>query len=1000
MMKRLITKRLFSMLIFTLTIFFMASLAHSQKAIFQGYEVKEGEILITLKLTADPTRINTIAKAVGAQVIRSPQSAKVKDRRSVLVPNLYLIKVDQAMFKQSLSTLAKNPDVEYAEPNYKLSHMGDPGRIPNDLSFSDQWNLYNTGQTYGKPGADISAPQAWNKQTGSRSVVVATVDTGVDYTHPDLAGNMWVNQGEIPGNGIDDDGNGIIDDVHGMNAIPWDATGDPMDDNGHGTHVAGIIGACGNNDLGVSGVNWKVSIMSTKFLDSDGWGYTYDAYLCIWYIWYQKVIAGVNIVAVNNSWGGGGYSRILYDGIKYLQDEGILFIAAAGNEYGDNDVYPAYPANYDLMNIISVAATTHRDELAWFSNYGARTVDVAAPGDGIFSTVPDDAYETWSGTSMSTPHVTGLAALLKAQDQTRSWKEIRNLILSSGAPLTSLKNKTVTGMRIDANRALTAPSDARLLAILNPVDLAVADRSYSINNPIDLEVHNILRDKPVGTSVICTIGKTQVKLLDDGVFPDKVEKDGVFSARWTPSQIGDFTLVFKSGTMSKSINIKVGPLLKYEIAETGYTFDDISISPSSTRLHSEDESLRKIFTPFPLKMYGLEYNSLYVSDNGCASVDGTFPGWLNLPLPISAYTWFPYNNIIAPSWDDLEPNPDQDIYWDLMGTFPARRFIVQWNNLPHYDLWPSTDGVTFQVIFHEDSPDIEYAYKDVLFGDTYYDKGKSATIGIQASQWGSSTEYSYNTSSLDNEFSLGLTPTDLAEPLLIVEPNYLLDFGYVLLGQSKEQPVYLYNKGTISLEVNDITLITYGFTDFKIVYFINEKNKKQYPPLSSLTISPGKYAKVMIRYTPTIDGVYDGPFGAWADLDVSSTAGERWISIFGWSEVASDINVTTKKVTFGNVAAGESSTRNLNIQNKGIAHLVISGIDIDAPFSVDDALPITIAPNGSASLTIRFSPEAKGSFSYTMAILSNDPDEYAVLVTLSGTGTPPPIGAKLRVISI
>ncbi|MEW5803008.1 MAG: S8 family serine peptidase, partial [bacterium] len=410
MKERFLMKGLLGVLIFALTISLMTSLAHSKKALFNGHEYKEGEILVRFKPTTTSTRINAVTKSIKAQVLHSSGAGAGP---MAIIPNLYLLKIDNTNITQSLGMLASNPDVEYAEPNYKLYAL----RTPNDPYFMDQWDLENIGQSGGTTDADIDAPQAWDLQTGSRSVVVAVVDTGVDYNHTDLAGNIWINQGEIPGNGLDDDNNGYVDDIHGINVVNYysggaPTAGDPMDDLGHGTHVAGIIGASGDNGRGTSGVNWKVSIMPLKFINSEGSGWLEDAVLCLQYILNQKR-AGVNIVAANASWGGGGYSRALYDAIKALQDEGVLFIAAAGNDGMDNDSYLTYPASYDLMSIISVAATDHNDNLAWFSNFGKRTIDVAAPGDGILSTCSPflpmcwstDAYpyDIWLGTSMATP---------------------------------------------------------------------------------------------------------------------------------------------------------------------------------------------------------------------------------------------------------------------------------------------------------------------------------------------------------------------------------------------------------------------------------------------------------------------------------------------------------------------------------------------------------------------------------------------------------------------
>lgn len=300
--------------------------------------------------------------------------------------NLALVALsDKTSAEQAIKELSAHPAIEYAEPNYYVSVSA----LPNDPGFGDLWGLNNTGQVGGLPGAHVSALEAWDTSVGSHDVIVGVIDTGVDYTHPDLAANMFVNPNEIAGNGIDDDGNGVIDDVHGMNAIT--GSGDPMDDNDHGTHVAGTIGATGDNGQGVVGVNWNVSIMGLKFLSGSGSGSTADAITCINYAVDLKVNHGVNIRALNNSWGGGGFEQSLEDAITAANDADILFVAAAGNSNSNNDQVGSFPSNYEVPNVLAVASTTRTDARSSFSSFGATTVDLGAPGSDIVSTIPEAA---------------------------------------------------------------------------------------------------------------------------------------------------------------------------------------------------------------------------------------------------------------------------------------------------------------------------------------------------------------------------------------------------------------------------------------------------------------------------------------------------------------------------------------------------------------------------------------------------------------------------------
>jgi len=321
-----------------------------------------------------------------------------------------------------------------------------PTNIPNDPNFNQLWGLNNTGQNGGKADADIDAPEAWVRTTDS-SVVIGVIDTGVDYNHPDLRNQMWKNLGEIAGNSIDDDHNGYIDDVYGYDFVNND--GDPFDDNSHGTHVSGTIAAQANNNIGITGVNWNAKIMALKWLDSNNRGYISNAIRAINY----ATQMGVKIT--NNSWTADHSSQVLYDAINAAGQKGSLFVAAAGNDYGNNnDVNPKYPASYNLDNIISVAATDRNDNLATFSNIGAQSVDIGAPGVDILSSVPGGGYDSYQGTSMATPHVAGVVSLLMSKFPSETAAQIKNRLLAGVDPISALSGVTVTGGRLNAFKAL------------------------------------------------------------------------------------------------------------------------------------------------------------------------------------------------------------------------------------------------------------------------------------------------------------------------------------------------------------------------------------------------------------------------------------------------------------------------------------------------------------------------------------------------------------------
>lgn len=396
---------------------------------------REGEILLRLKSHRDnPSRVEDFCDRFQASVVG--RYALPTPTLSHQDAQLLHLKLDQPdLLDPTLEQLKSDPEVAYAEPNYLLFEL----KAPDDLD-ARLWGLHNQKQ----PGKDIHALEAWKIQPGTpgQGPVIAVLDSGCDLNHEDLAANLWRNPEEIPGNGIDDDGNGVIDDVHGFNAAA--STGDPSDDGSHGTHVCGTVGAVGNNGVGVIGANPGAQIMPVKFLQG-GYGDTADAIQGLLYA--TKMGARIT----SNSWGGVNYSQALYD---VLASSPALHICAAGNSKSNNDIAPVYPAGYPLPNLIAVAATDENDELASFSNYGAESVHTAAPGDKIFSTLPGNQYGYKSGTSMATPHVSGVASLIVTEYPEISNQQLIDRLVFGVDRSPQLEGKVLSGGRLNAALAL------------------------------------------------------------------------------------------------------------------------------------------------------------------------------------------------------------------------------------------------------------------------------------------------------------------------------------------------------------------------------------------------------------------------------------------------------------------------------------------------------------------------------------------------------------------
>jgi len=568
----------------------------------QSEDYVPGQVLVKWKSDKSITQKSALKKSAKANTIKTFPKQQFE---------LWEIDAPTNVSK-IVDTYRQHPDIEFIEPNYLYSTT----TSPDDPLAYNLWGMSNTGQTGGTSGADANAAEAWKILTGSPNIVVAIIDTGIDWTHEDLVNNIWQNLAEDADgdgkvlewngsnwvfdsgdqNGIDDDGNGYIDDFVGWDFVNND--NNPYDDHGHGTHVAGTVGAQGNNSKGVSGVTWDVQLAALKFLSGSGSGSTADAIEALDY----AVSMGIRIS--NNSWGGGAYSNALFNSLTTAQAEDHLFVAAAGNNYGsNNDNYPRYPTSYSHNNIISVASINHYDLLSYFSNYGATSVDIGAPGSDILSCKPGNAYASNSGTSMAAPHVAGACALLWGLYPNKNHAQIKEAVLNSTTSTPALINKTVSGGRLDVHGALNYFGTPIIGSCRNHDSLILATlyentngenwlNSWNLNSPIDqwygvaLNEKGCLDSLKLNQNNLTGTLPTQIGNLSEprGIYFGKNDINGEI-----PASIGNLSTLVGLNLANNNFSGNVPP--EFFTSLTNLTFLGISSNPISGALPPEIANL-------------------------------------------------------------------------------------------------------------------------------------------------------------------------------------------------------------------------------------------------------------------------------------------------------------------------------------------------------------------------------------------------------------------------
>jgi hypothetical protein len=938
----------------------------------------QGELLIKFRPTARASERALIRSSLNAQPLHNFGFIGVEH-----------VKIRGISVEAALARYKNHPHVEYVEPNYELR----ADVVPNDPRFPDLYGMRNTGQTGGTAGADIKAPLAWDQFVGDPNIKIGVIDTGVDYNHPDLAANVWTNPGEIPGNGIDDEGNGYVDDVHGYDFANND--GDPFDDNGHGSHVSGTIAGVGNNNVGVVGVNWQAKIVGIKFLSAGGSGSTAGAIQSVNY----AIAVGVRLTS--NSWGGGGFSQALLDAINAAGAAGQLFIAAAGNSSANTDVLPHYPSSYATPYIVAVAATDHNDNLASFSNFGATTVDLAAPGVAILSTTPGNTYQSFSGTSMATPHVAGVAALAMGRFPNVPALQIKNLILTAADVKPQLAGKCLTGARLNAFMTIAEPDDTPPGAIAN---LATSDPG---SNTMRLSWTATGDDGATGRATRYEI-RYSTSPIDDGNFSGAILVPGGPDPQTAGSaesfEVGGLSFLTPYYFAIKAFDEfnNEGGLSNVAIATT-LGAPDITATPGSFATE--------------LLTGASEIQTLTLRNDAAGTLDFTIP---TPELIFSQPIVYPYQPLAKgeADWRVGEPVTENKGGPDAFG---YRWVDSDEPGGPAFD-WVDITGVgTLLPVTGDDatSAPVSLGISFPFYGSSF-NTARICTNGF-LSFTDASTEY--NNQGLPNpgapanlvapmwdDMDFGTTPriytyNDGARFIVswIGVPHYQTGGPYTFQALLYPTGEIRFQYLTLASPTNSATAGVQNGTQsigltvaFNTPYLKNNHTVRIVPLQQWLTVTPtsgrigaGQSQNLEVRFNAL--GLTGGNYAGSVQIE-SNDPDEGSVSLPAQLHVigAPDLATQPASLDFGEVFVGAAPTRNLTVSNPGTDELIVTGITSDDPTVSAAPSSFTLAPLAARVVMVTYAPVAPAALSTILSIASNDPDTPVKTVPVAGSAVPAP----------